>query len=156
MRYSWMVRASKLTSPRTAGDNLVISKNLTPTSPVMTPSFSVSATLKSCPKSRRSSGVRCKLGCSTFTIPLAESCFYAVGVVVDRTDADLRHFRCPPLSPKSGGIPGPECTAIECLKIKRALIVLIYKSEITHQLVHKMRGWYEAELAAMHARCVIP
>ena len=52
------------TSPRTSGANFVFSKNLTATSPVTTPSLSVSAAEKSCPKTRRSSGLRCRLGCS--------------------------------------------------------------------------------------------
>jgi hypothetical protein len=49
-------------SPSMAGASLVRSKNLTAISPVMTPSFSVSAALKRYWKMRFSSGVRLRMG----------------------------------------------------------------------------------------------
>jgi hypothetical protein len=51
-------------SPSTAGASLVRSKNLTAISPVMTPSFSVSACWKRNWKMRFSSGVRLRMGWS--------------------------------------------------------------------------------------------
>jgi hypothetical protein len=50
------------TSPRIRGSSLVFSKNLTATSPVTTPTPSVSACRNSCPNTRFSSGVRLRLG----------------------------------------------------------------------------------------------
>ena len=58
-----VMRAS-FTSPSTSGGSRVFSKNLTATSPVTTPILSVSAWEKSWPKRRRSSGLRCRFGCS--------------------------------------------------------------------------------------------
>ena len=52
------------TSPRTSGGSRVFSKNLTATSPVTTPIFSVSAAENNWPNRRRSSGLRWRLGCS--------------------------------------------------------------------------------------------
>jgi len=67
--FCWSRRARQgiRTSPRMRGSSLVFSKNLTATSPVTTPIFSLSASLNSCPKTRFSSGVRFRLGAAVNT-----------------------------------------------------------------------------------------
>ena len=59
---------SNATSPSTSGGSRVFSRNFTATSPVTTPIFSLSAAENNWPKRRRSSGLRCRLGCSGIQI----------------------------------------------------------------------------------------
>ena len=60
----YLLSLGRSTSPSTSDGNRVFSKNLTATSPVTTPIFSLSAAENSWPKRRRSSGLRWRLGCS--------------------------------------------------------------------------------------------